>query len=79
LRSLTDEAVRRWGYANKEMYLKEYMLGQMASRWRHTQDPADVESYHLLFHELVAMGWDPQSLDVEYQLPVELMPKIDTR
>ena len=79
LQSLTDEVARRWGYADKEMYLKEYQLGQLAGRWRRTKDQADVERYHRLFNELVASGWDPLTLDIEYQLPIELMPKLDTR
>lgn len=48
-------------------------LADLASAWRRTKDPALARRYQAVLLTLLELGWD-EGLDVELELPYELMP-----
>jgi hypothetical protein len=60
---------------NDEIFSKlEDVVGYLAGAWRETKEDSIVSKYHFLVNCLIDMGWKG-SLDVEDNLPPDLMPK----
>jgi hypothetical protein len=63
-----------WRQPKSEIEALESKLGHIAGAWRETGDPICVKQYHDIYHKLISLGWD-SSIDVEAELPYELMPQ----
>lgn len=50
-----------------------WKLANLAGEWRGTKKPELVQRYHHVLLALLELGWDDE-LDVELELPNELMP-----
>ncbi|MEM6284865.1 MAG: hypothetical protein AAF787_21930 [Chloroflexota bacterium] len=74
LNAITDEMAREEGYPDAATLRMEHRLGQLAGKWRRTQQDSVVETYHKLFVELVERGWNPDQLTAQQSLPRDLMP-----
>jgi hypothetical protein len=57
-----------------ELRRLEKLVGYLAAKWRHNWDEEVVKEYHATIHRLYELGWDGV-LDVESELPDELMPQ----
>lgn len=63
------------GYpVDPELRQLESYLGELAARWRGTYREDIVQEYHATMSLLYELGWDA-ILDVESELPDELMPE----
>jgi hypothetical protein len=57
-----------------EVEALEMKLSRAASNWRATKDAKYVKEYHDIYHDLCSLDWDG-AIDVESELPSDLMPK----
>ncbi len=76
LNNITDEVAQRHGYPNAEVMQLEDKLGQIADKWRTTKDSTLVEEYKAVLYRMIERGYNVNTLLIEDQLPVDLMPEL---
>lgn len=74
--SYTDEQAQQLGYPSAEVMRLSDRLFDLAAEWRGTQDAALIREYHLVLYKMVLKGYDVDELDIQAQLPLELMPEL---
>lgn len=66
--------VEHYGFSNNPVYdALQHQLSELAGEWRTTKRDETVQQYHAVLKTLMLMGWRG-SLDVENELPDELLP-----
>lgn len=63
-----------WRQPKSEIASLVSQLGHIAGSWRETRESVYVKQYHDIYHKLRSLGWDG-GIDVEAELPYELMPQ----
>lgn len=76
LENYTDADARRHGYISLEVMQLEYQLTQIAGKWRSTKEEALVQEYERVLYKMILKGYDVNTLDIQDQLPDELMPDL---
>ena len=70
-----DPELVKIGYpADPLLYALQSKVGELAMKWRGSKDDKIVQQYHATLKCLIALGWEGY-LDVDAELPDELMPK----
>lgn len=70
------KALEFFGYdSDPERSTLVIRLGEIAILWRGSKEEQYVQEYHKVYAQLKALGWIGH-LDVDSELPKELMPKI---
>lgn len=75
-RNYNDETARKLGYPSVEVLHLSDHLREIAGEWRETKEASLISQYRETLLTMILKGYDVDTLPIQDQLPVELMPEI---